>query len=137
MRQNELPREHHQSNERPVRASGYSRDHRANNQAKKDGFATPPPLNGRLFSSYVGLQAVSVLLNNNQRRAMVIQNLSADTVYIGIATPPAFDGTDYQQALAIPSGNILEFGFTVCPVDDIYAVSSGASSQIAILESTI
>lgn len=138
MRDNDLPREHHQSNERPVRASGYSAATKQNNQAKKDGFATPPPLKGRLFTVYLtSSQAQSLLLNENKRRALQIQNLSADNIYIGIGTPPAFDGTDYQNAFLIPSGAVLTFETGICPIENIYGISTGSSSQIAILECSI
>lgn len=135
-RENELPLEHQQSRKPAIRSPGFSKQSRQNNQAEKNGFATPPPMNGRLFSAFVGTEVLSLLLRNDKRRGMFIQNLSANTLYVGIATPPALSGATYLNAIEIPSNNSLELKGEMCPIDDIYGLSDG-DSQVVVLETSV
>lgn len=137
-RESDLPLEHQQSHASPGFSSGFSAPTRRIEEPKNKNFATPPPLHGRLFSVYVTTSAINVLLNNINRRALVIQNLSANNIYIGVATPPSFDGTNYQSALLVPSGGILTLESDICPVEDIYALSDSATgAQISVMECII
>jgi len=98
------------------------------------GVDTTP--NKNPLTNSVGVTAVKILSNNPKRMSVLIQNLSANTVYIGLK--PDVSNTN-GILLAANGGSItLQYDKDFQLVtNEMYAIASGAASSILVLENNI
>lgn len=140
--QNDLPAGHHQSDAAPVWAQGFGRTAPPNIPASPDGAYRiiqalgTHNVQGRTFSVFVGTTAQIVLNGNPRRVRFSVQNVSGNTFYLGIGTPPILSGGVYLNAIEILNGGYFEMASDYVPINELFALGTVADQQLNFLECT-
>ena len=88
------------------------------------------PSNYYTQTIYVSSSPVVLAGANESRRALMIQNNSANILYVGIGVQPALTGVN---AFQIPVGGYWGFENGFCPNNVVWAVAA-ASSLVCVVE---
>ena len=100
---------------------------------------TPPPSVIKLYNTNpvaVGTVAIQIMLENPNRIGLRITNVGTTTIYIGVGRVPTTTSYDHILPGCTGSANDGTGGVVTDDLylDGIYALSSGASGSIAIVE---
>lgn len=134
----DLPDEHGHSQSIPTTTNFHGHTHKAA-KIKKPSYAVTPPTRARTFSSYVGTNVgdSKILGTDTKRRSLLIQNRSADSIFVGLGTPPSFDGVNYTDSFEVNSGQSYETPAGYSPTNDVYIVGENNGSHVVISEAVI
>ena len=103
------------------------------------GVRTYPRENHTLPAAQVGAAAVRIAANNPMRATLLVLNLSANTIYLGLTAdvnvPPAPQGI-----LLAPNGGSVLFQWDrdfELVTDEWWAIATGAASAVYVLENIL